>query len=181
VSDPVATDAHVDDATRAALAGLVAKQEIYEVVLRYCRAVDRLDFDALRDCYHPDAIDHHTAFDGNRDEYVAWVQGPLGKLAGTQHTVSNHLVELDLDRQLAWSETYCQAYHWTEPGGQARLNFTSGSRYVDRFERRNGVWRIAERWSVREWTRLVPEELRVEKEGPGPSPVRGRGDVAYLR
>jgi hypothetical protein len=164
-----------------AVAQLLARQQIHEVVLSYCRAIDRLDFELLRECYHQDAIDHHTGFDGDREAYIDWVQGPLSQLAGTQHTVANHLVELHLDRGLAYAETYCQAYHWTAPGGEARLNFTSGSRYVDRFEYRAGRWRIAERWSVREWTRLVPEELRVDKEGPGPEPMRSRADLAYRR
>ncbi|WP_221890845.1 nuclear transport factor 2 family protein [Microbispora sp. KK1-11] len=33
------------------------QQEIHEVVLRYCRGVDRLDMDLVRSAYHPDAID----------------------------------------------------------------------------------------------------------------------------
>jgi hypothetical protein len=164
-----------------AIEALLAKQEIYEVVMRYCRAVDRLDMELLRECYHPDAIDHHTAFEGVRDDYIEWVQGPLGKLAGSQHIIANHLVELDLPNDLAWSEAYCNSYHWTEPGGDPRLNFAGGSRYVDRFERRDGVWRIGERWSVREWTRLRPDEFRVDKEGPGPEPSRSREDWAYRR
>ena len=57
----------------AEVQGLLDKQAVYEVVLRYCRGVDRLDLEAVRDCYHPDGVDHHTGFSGTRDEYVLWV------------------------------------------------------------------------------------------------------------
>ena len=43
---------------------LLDKQEIYEVLCRYCRALDRGDEKLLRSVYHPDAIDHHGIFDG---------------------------------------------------------------------------------------------------------------------
>ncbi len=31
-------------------------------------------------------------------------------------------------------------------------NYTAGTRYIDKFERRAGEWRIVERWAVRDWT-----------------------------
>ncbi|MER2157629.1 nuclear transport factor 2 family protein, partial [Rhodococcus sp. (in: high G+C Gram-positive bacteria)] len=39
-----------------ALQDLIDKQAIREVVLTYCRGIDRLDFDLVRSAYHPDAI-----------------------------------------------------------------------------------------------------------------------------
>src|SRR5208283_1897601 len=54
-----------------ALRELLDKQQIYEVALRYCRGLDRMDFELVRSCYHPDGIDHHTGFSGLRDEWVA--------------------------------------------------------------------------------------------------------------
>ena len=53
------------------LAALLDKQEIEEVVLRYCRGIDRRDFELVRSCYHPDARDRHGSFDGTVDEYVS--------------------------------------------------------------------------------------------------------------
>src|ERR1700722_16395209 len=58
---------------RTALQVLLDKQAVAEVVLRYCRGVDRLDLPAVRACYHDDAVDHHTGFDGGPDDYVAWL------------------------------------------------------------------------------------------------------------
>jgi hypothetical protein len=153
---------------------LLDKQAVYEVVLRYCRGIDRLDLEAVRDCYHPDGVDHHTGFSGPRDDYVRWVGEGLGRFEGTMHVVANHLVELDGD--VAFSETYGNAHHWGSPPDDPGLNFVSGFRYVDRLERRAGVWRIAERHAVREWTRAIPAEVVRAKEGAGPSPRRDGDD-----
>lgn len=155
-----------------AVADLLAKREIHEVVLRYCRGIDRLDLDLVRSAYHPDGVDHHTGFDGTVEEYVAWVGAALRRLDGTQHIVGNHLSEVHGDRAVA--ETYGTAVHWGTPADEPRLNFTSGFRYVDRMERRNGHWAIVERWAVREWTRSDAGRL-IAKEGSGPS---GRRDAA---
>jgi hypothetical protein len=158
-------------------ADLPHKQEIAEVVLRYCRGVDRLDFDLVRSCYHPDGIDHHTGFEGDADSYVAWLRTGLPRFDGTMHLVGNQLIEVDGDDAL--SETYGTAHHWGAPLDDPGLNFTSGFRYVDRMARRDGDWRIAERWAVREWTRSVPAETVRPKEGDGPSPRRDRTDLVF--
>ncbi|NLU83187.1 nuclear transport factor 2 family protein [Rhodococcus sp. HNM0569] len=153
-----------------AVAALLDKQAIHEVVMRYCRGIDRLDFDLVRSAYHPDGIDHHTGFDGPVDDFVAWVAPKLRAIGGTMHHVGNHLVELRGDH--AVSETYCTAAHWGGGDGIGMVDFTSGCRYVDLMERRDGVWAIAERWAVREWTRSDAGRLTVP-ESAGP---RGRRD-----
>ncbi len=158
---------------------LLDKQAVLEVVLRYCRGVDRLDLALVRSCYHPDGVDHHTGFTGSADDYVAWIDVGLRRFAGTMHLIGNHLCELAGDT--AYAETYGTAHHWGEPLEDPARNFTSAFRYVDRFERRAGDWRIAERFAVREWTRAVPAEVVRAKEGEGPVARRDRSDPAYLR
>lgn len=96
-----------------ALQDLIDKQAIREVVLTYCRGIDRLDFDLVRSAYHPDAIDHHTGFDGNIDEYIAWVTPKLSAIGGTMHHIGNHLVELHGDQAI--SEAYSMSTHWAVP------------------------------------------------------------------
>jgi hypothetical protein len=139
---------------------LLDRQAIADVVLRYCRGIDRRDLELVRDCYHPDATDEHGPFTGTRDEYVDWVAGVLTRFTGTMHVVANQLIELDDagDGGEARSETYGVAYHWGDPPDDPRRNFTTGFRYVDRFARREGEWRIAQRVAVREWTHVVPAD-----------------------
>ena len=55
----------------AALQRLLDKQEIYEVLCRYCRGIDRLDEPLVRSCYHPDAVDNHGLYNGSVDHFVA--------------------------------------------------------------------------------------------------------------
>ncbi|WP_268959227.1 nuclear transport factor 2 family protein [Paraburkholderia elongata] len=46
------------------------KAEIREVHTRYCRGIDRMDFDLVRSCYHPDAIDRHGAYEGGVEGFI---------------------------------------------------------------------------------------------------------------
>lgn len=159
---------------------LLDHQAIHDVVLRYCRGIDRLDLELVRGCYHADATDDHGRFRlRTRDEYVEWVGGVLMRYTGTMHVVANHLVELDGD--VARSETYGVAYHHGDPPDDHRRNFTTGFRYVDRFERRDGEWRIATRVAVREWTHTVTAEQQViiPPERDGRRGQRDRTDAVY--
>lgn len=154
------------------------RQQIHDVVLRYCRGIDRLDFDLVRSAYHVDAIDHHTGFEGTREDYIAWVEPKLrARRGGTMHILGNHLVELLGDSAI--SETYGTSVHWGEPTDDSRVNFTSGVRFVDHFTWRDGRWAISERWAVREWTRSDAGRL-MPKEGAGPSGSRD-GDDPLIR
>ncbi|MFI5911008.1 nuclear transport factor 2 family protein [Dactylosporangium sp. NPDC051541] len=150
------------------------KEAIRELVYRYCRGIDRLDMDLVRDCYHPGGVDHHTGFDGPIEEYVAWVEPKLRGFDGTMHLVGNQLVEVVGERALA--ETYGMAVHWGPPADDPQLNFTSGFRFVDVLERRDGEWRILERFASREWTRA---DRFVPREAPGPEGSRDREDHIY--
>jgi hypothetical protein len=159
-----------------ALETLLDKQTIYEVLLRYCRGIDRVDMELVRSCYHPGAIDHHTGFEGDRDEFVLWVEPALRRFAGTMHMVGNHLVDIDGD--VGHSETYCTAFHVADPAAPESVGVTTGLRYVDRFERWDGEWRIVERFALREWVRLEPNQRQADP-AEGPTGVRGRADRAY--
>jgi hypothetical protein len=121
-------------------------------------------------------VDNHTGFTGRRDDYVAWVEPLLRRLHSTQHVVANHLVELDGDR--ARSETYGTAYHLAGRAGDGPANFTTGFRYVDTMERRDGQWKILERVAVREWTRQEPDQ-RPGDPAEGPAMARDRSDAVY--
>jgi hypothetical protein len=159
-----------------ALLELLDRQRILEVVLRYCRGIDRLDMDLVRSAYHPGGIDHHTGFDGEIEDYIPWVERGLGRLGGTMHRIGNHLAEISGDGALV--ETYGAASHWGEPRDDPTLNFTTGFRYVDWMERRNGVWGIVERFAVREWAHSDAGRW-VTLGRPGPSAARSPDDPIY--
>ncbi|ETB35566.1 hypothetical protein N602_26640 [Mycobacterium avium subsp. hominissuis 10-5606] len=129
---------------------LLDERAIRRVLYSYCRAIDRLDIELLRDCYWPEATDRHGPFTGTRDEYVAWVTALLRRHTMTMHQLGNILIDLDGDT--AHAETYAVAYHSGEPPGDIRWNYVAGFRYVDTFGRRDGQWRIMNRLTAIEWT-----------------------------
>lgn len=153
------------------------RREIHEIVLRYCRAVDRLDFPAIRAVYADDGVDHHTGFSGTADEFVAWLEQMLPLLDGTMHLVGNHLSEIDGD--VAVAETYGTAVHWGTPATEPAMNFTSGFRYVDHFVRTADGWRIRERFAVREWTRDDASRI-AGPQGDGPRGSRDGDDPFFV-
>lgn len=158
------------------LSALIDKHEIHDLVLRYCRAVDRLDYASIRAVYAEDGVDHHTGFSGTADDYVGWLSEVLPRLEGTMHVVANHLCELNGDEAVA--ETYGTAVHWGTPSDDPGRNFTSGFRYVDHLVRTSDGWRIRERFAIRDWTRNDAGQFRA-KEGDGPSGSRGLDDPVF--
>jgi hypothetical protein len=129
---------------------LVAEAEIRRVVARYCRGIDRMDLELVRSCYHDDAHDEHGSFSGPVDAYIEWVADLLAKYDATMHVIGNQLVEF-ADPDTAWVETYGMSVH-RSASGAPHLNLTTGFRFVDRFERRDGEWRIAHRIAVPDWS-----------------------------
>ena len=139
------------------LAALLDRQAIEEVVLRYCRGIDRRDFALVRRCYHPDARDHHGSFEGGVDAFIDWVDRLTARYRWTQHFVANMLVDLSDDPDKAACETYGVSLHRSDDP-RPFMNLATGFRYLDRFERRDGEWRIAERHAVGEWSIPIAEE-----------------------
>lgn len=165
------------DDLAAGLQSLLDKQAIAENVLQYCRGVDRMDLELVTACYHPDAVETHGGFTGDPEAYAGWLRRILSRYAGTSHLVANQLIELEGDR--AWSETYGVARHWGEPPDDYRVNFTSGFRFLDRFERRDGRWKVAERTAVLDWVSVEGPETRHPNPGGGPRGARDASDVLY--
>lgn len=74
----------------------------------------------------------------------------------TQHLISNTTVQLNGD--CAVVETYVRASHVqasAEGSGGRRLHTFVG-RYIDRFEERNGAWKIAQRTLRNDWSTIEP-------------------------
>ena len=149
---------------------LIARQEIEDVIYKYARGIDRMDFDLVRACYHPDAYDDHGTFQGGVEEFIEMCKGFLPRFAVTQHFMGNLFVEVD--GEAARAETYAVAYHRLE-GEDGGKDDVFGIRYVDRFERRDGEWRIAHRVVATEWRRVDPVPAGKIRGGVG---VWGRRD-----
>lgn len=142
---------------------LLDESEIRQVLARYTRAIDRVDYDLLRTCYHPDARDVHGDFDGTVDEFVEYLAERQNRTSASAHFIGNQVIELAGDR--AWVETYCLV--WLRLPGDDSLPESDRFvmvRYCDRFERRAGEWRIADRLTVYSPGRIdwVLEQAHIE-------------------
>ncbi len=171
---------------------LVDEAAIGRVLQRYCRGVDRMDTELIRSCYHPDAVDSHGTFSGSVDEYIVWVLRVLGRYESTFHFLGATAVEFppavaggppssaSEPPDVAHVETYGMSFH-RHGNGELRLNLVTGFRFVDRFERRSGEWRIAHRTSVTEWSRIDPPESQWPLKPEMLTGRRDRDDVVYAR
>lgn len=134
------------------LQDLVDKQALHELVTRLSRGVDRCDRELIVSCYHPDAYDDHGPYKGGPEGFADWVIGAL-KSHWVQHTISNQLFEIVGDA--AYGEIYVSQ---KMRGADGRL-IPGYGRYVDRYERREGEWRIARRQVI---TEFVSPELGLD-------------------
>ena len=156
---------------------LVDKDEIRDALYRYCRGIDRCDEEVVRSVYHPGATDDHGVFSGTAEDFAAWVIPVLHRdFANTMHTLGNILIALDGDA--AHVESYFHAFHRVlRPAGDRDL--IVGGRYVDRFERRSGVWKISARTVVFDWGRNEPAAESWSSADRFKRGERSRADFVY--
>ncbi len=123
------------------------RQAIQDVVHRFSRAIDRQDRSLLLSCFHADGLDDHGFFAGSGADFFDWTDPSHLHLFRTHHhIVTNHSCELAGDT--AHAETYWQFAGMAQAGDHLA---SYGGRYIDRFERRAGNWRIATRKCLVEW------------------------------
>jgi len=137
----------------AAIQTLLDKQEIYEVLVNYCNGMDRRDDSLLRSVFHPDATISYGLFDGKASKFCDWSMAEATKYKFTKHSLSNVLIKVEGDG--AQSEVYASAFHRIEKDGE-KYDLVASGRYNDRFERRNGVWKIATRRAISDYVRCDP-------------------------
>ena len=134
-----------------------AHLEIQQVLYRYCRGVDRGEASLIAGVYHPDAIDAHGSWSGLGKDFAAYLVPNMDQapIVG-QHHITNVLIDLDGDH--ADVESYFIALH-PEVTAAGPAHAMVCGRYLDRFERRDGVWLIADRKVVIDVSRaLTPAE-----------------------
>lgn len=137
------------------LARLLDKEAIREVLAHYARGVDRGDGPLLKSCYHPDAIEEHGGrFTGNAHDYVAEAIPRIKLMDSMQHILGNTHFDFVSD-VLAYVETYLVTLARVNIDGERFDTFTGG-RLIDRFEKRDGEWKIAHRRTIFDWNRDTP-------------------------
>ena len=167
------------------LEAMLAKDEIRDVMMMYARGIDRADGPLLKSCYHPDAVEEHgSTYSGPAHAYVDGAIGRLMKMCMLAHYVCNISIELQGDT--AYVESYLLMFARFAKDGQDHDTFTGG-RIVDRFERRDGAWKIAHRKMAFDWNHDMPSRetwcLGLFKPDD-PRMImgqKGKGDLSYAR
>ncbi|MFW0756287.1 nuclear transport factor 2 family protein [Pseudomonas sp. H11T01] len=133
-----------------------ARQQIHDCIMRYCRGVDHADMELGLSAYHPDANDNHGTYNGPAEGFLTVSLEVVKELEILRHIICNEYVEFDeTNPSVARSETVVlgTVYYKHEDGYQVSL---VSCRYLDRFEERDGVWKIADRQLVRDWEADLP-------------------------
>lgn len=134
---------------------LIDHFEIREVIEAYVDACDRCDTDAVKDVYHLDSWDDHGPMKMPGHEFAeACVRSLVDVWDSCNHLLGQTRIKVDGDS--AGAETYFHASATrTTDTGERMLDQMMG-RYIDRFERREGEWRIKERRAISEWSTSGP-------------------------
>jgi hypothetical protein len=154
------------------------RQAIMNCLIRYARGADRLDKELILSIFWEDAVaDHGTAaggFVGTPAQIADKIFANHDRFQTTQHYMTNQSVELDGDT--AHAETYWFAIHRLTNQDTVRLG---GGRYLDRFERRNGEWRVKARVILQDWSIAAPPDAW--DVVPHYFGRRDREDLSYMR
>ncbi|HYP64528.1 MAG TPA: nuclear transport factor 2 family protein [Acidocella sp.] len=120
------------------------RQAIYDCIALHARGHDRHDVDLLTAAYHEDGVDEHGFAINPGPQYADW-SNKVHSAGSSLHThnITTHLCEIEGD--VAHAESYVMVALLNLDGVSARI--ISG-RYIDRLEKRDGVWRIAVRRST---------------------------------
>jgi len=156
---------------------LKARQDIHDVLVRYCRGADRCDAAMMKSCFHDDAWDDHGFFRGPASEFAEQAARNLReRFLSTKHYMTNESVEINADE--ARSETYVLAILRMFKEG-AMFDITMSARYLDHFECRNGQWRIVHRLLVSDGTRVDKVKQEDVRLNQGKVGRRGAEDPSF--
>lgn len=159
---------------------LLDKQDILECLGRFSRGMDRFDKAVYMSAFWPDGTMAAGPFVGTPEECWDWAipMHDAGQIA-THHALLNTTYDIQGD------EAHTETYYLFAARNRDDSNWLAGGRYVDRFERRNGEWRIALRTNAIEWSGILPtmdipfaDVPDIKDNGPA---TRGKEDISYRR
>lgn len=169
------------DADRLArLEGLLDRQDILDCLTRFSRGMDRFDRELFLSAFHADATIAAGAFVGGPVELYDWASAlhAAGQVA-THHNLLNFTCDIVGDT------AHTEIYYLFVGRNRDETNWIAGGRYIDRFERRDGAWKIALRTNVIEWSGMAPTMPLPFADVPdihgNGAPARSGEDPSYQR
>jgi len=155
------------------------RQAIIDLAANYMRALDRLDQALLEAQFWDDAHLSYGIYEGGPREFAAFCMTALSGHDRNHHMLGQHLVEIAGDE--AFGEVYYQAYHRLTDEHGTKRDLVIAGRYVDRCEKRDGVWKFAYRSEIVDWARDDPASDAILKATPFIVGQRKPADPLYNR
>ena len=155
----------MSDRTNAsdAILRLADRGAIADILFAYAHGIDRRDPELVLACFHEDAFFEHGGAALPVAKFFELSASGADGLRTTMHHLTN--VTIDVEADEARTQAYLLAYHLVKAEGPDRpplfpclgrdYGVVIGGRYFDRFARRNGVWRIAHRKLVFDWSARI--------------------------
>ncbi|TDV49895.1 nuclear transport factor 2 family protein [Actinophytocola oryzae] len=164
----------------ARLERLLERQDILDALTRFARGMDRFDRALFLSAFHPDATIAAGDFVGGATALYDWAAAVHERdQRSTQHNLVNHSCEI------TGSTAHTETYYLFVGRNRDETNWVAGGRYLDRFQRRDGTWRIAFRTTVIEWSGMLPTTAVPFADVPdihgNGIPARDLGDPSYRR
>ena len=160
-------------ASPAEIRAMIDRQQIVQLVYRYCRAVDRIDPALGYSIWHDGAeADYGRIYRGSGRGLIDYICEAHKKGTVHSHQITNILLDLEGDR--ARSESYVSSVMRLMDGAALKQIATRG-RYLDRWSKRQGRWAIDKRIYVHDLDEIRP----VTPAFVPPSFRLDRGDPSY--
>lgn len=133
------------------LVKILDHQAIKDQMARYIQAVDRCDLGLLKSVFHADGVVDFGVYTGNAwefcDQNIPFIKANLEMGWHRFSTVS-----IDLDGDRARAESYMLGNAAMKmPDSEELVNCPDVMRYLDVWEKRDGVWRLYSRDLILDW------------------------------
>ncbi len=152
---------------------LLDRQAICEALWHYCRTLDRVDLEGAHALWCEDAqAIYHGMYEGSGHGFVDWVWEQHSGMHRHYHLITSVHVETDGDE--ARSEAYVTVTLWMMPQTPPTQIRVCG-RYLDRWRREQGGWKIAHREFVAD-TQSTHAPQAMESAAAA---TRDRSDASY--
>jgi len=152
--------------------------EILDCVAKQARGHDRHDAELMTRAYHDDGVDEHGPAVNRGPAYGEWAnQIHAAAFLDHLHNITTHTCEIDGD------VAHCESYViGTMRARDDETIALMGGRYLDRLERRDGVWKIALRRCTIEFA--FPADASMMHSGAFKGFIKGtwdKSDLSYTR
>jgi hypothetical protein len=174
---PEETEMPLSEDLCAGLEQALQRNVLHDLIMLQARALDRADAELLGSLWHPGATVDLGFFAGTAEEFCPFILNATAGMQRMSHTVANEFVELRGEEAVA--ESYVLAFTTFEEqggedtAGQAVDEITAG-RYLDRFARRDGVWKFTERRFVKDFSMRQPAKVESPEDMSAQLNLRGQ-------